>query len=167
MVISEASAAIGSIKTALDIAKAIAGLKSATDVNSAVIDIQRALLDAQTAAFDDRERQADQQRRIAELENKLSQVHQWEGEKSRYKLTETETGALVYALLPEHANGDPEHRLCVKCFNEDRKSILQVHRRHSGGEIVQCHHCNIKMTLSPFPPVRAVRDSNLSNWMAR
>ncbi len=149
--LAEASAAIGSIKVAMDIAKGASGLKSETEINLAVIDIQRALLDAQSAAFDDRERHAELQRRVAELESQLDQVQQWEAEKARYKLTESVTGSLIYVLKPDSANDDPDHRLCVKCFNEDRKSVLQVVRRDSGGESVQCHHCNIKMTLSPFP----------------
>lgn len=149
--IGEASAAISSIKAALDIAKGVSSLKTATDVNLAVIDIQRALLDAQLAAFEDRERHAVQQQRIAELEAKLSQIDQWEAEKARYVLTETPTGKLVYALKPDCANGEPDHRICVKCFNENRKSVLQVTARHSGGEAVICENCQTKATLSPFP----------------
>ena len=161
--ISEASAAIGSIKAAMDIAKGAAGLKSEVEINLAVIDIQRALLDAQSAAFEDRERQISQQRRVAELEDQLVRVHQWAEEKARYKLTETPSGALVYSLKPECANGDPDHRLCVKCFNEDRKSVLQVKTRHSGGERVQCQHCNDLMLLSPFPKTRVDMDHG-SDW---
>lgn len=163
--ISEASAAISSIKAAIDIAKGAAGVKTATEINLAIIDIQRALLDAQSAAFDDHERQTELQRRIKELETQLAQVHNWEAEKGRYQLTETITGTLVYALKPECANGDPNHRLCVKCFNEDRKSVLQVVNRHSGGEIVQCPHCKVKLTVSPFPDVTNVSFSNGQSWL--
>ena len=148
---TEASAAVSSIKVALDIAKGAVGLKSATDINLAVIDIQRALLDAQSAAFDDRARQAGLQRQINELEEQLRQVSQWELEKSRYKLTESETGKLVYTLIPEQSNNEPDHHLCVTCFNLNRKSVLQVVNRHSGGESVSCHHCKEKITLKAFP----------------
>ena len=164
--IVEASAAIGGIKAALDMVKGVAGLKSATDINLAVIEIQRALLDAQSAAFDDRERHAAQQVRIAELEAKLSEIDRWEADKARYQLIETATGVLVYVLKQDSANGDPDHKLCVKCFNEDRKSVLQVVRRHGGGERVECHHCNVKMNLSPFPPVQVDNGRGRSSWMA-
>ena len=152
--IAEVSAAMSSIKAAMDIAKGVAGLKSDTEINLAVIEIQRTLLEAQLAAFEDRERQSALQNRIAELEADLTRVHQWTASKARYQLTETATGSLVYALKPECANGDPDHRLCVKCFDEDRKSVLQVITRNSGGESVMCHRCNTKMTLSPFPKIK-------------
>ena len=165
--ITEASAAISSIKAAIDIAKGAAGLKSEAELNLAVIEIQRALLEAQAAAFDDRERQAALQRRVVELETNLAQVHLWEEEKARYKLTECATGALVYALKPESANDDPDHRICVKCFDEDRKTVLQVVRRFGGGERVECPHCKVKMDLNPFPPPNVNNVRPISSWMAR
>ena len=161
--IAETGAAIGSIKAAMDIVKGATGLKSETEINLAVINIQRALLDAQSAAFDDRERHTAQQRRVTELELELAKVHQWEEEKARYQLTECATGTLVYVLKEDFANGDPVHRLCVKCFDEDRKSVLQVENRHSGGESVRCHHCNNKMVLSPFPRVK-IDMGRASGW---
>ena len=161
--IAETGAAIGSIKAAMDIVKGAAGLKSETEINLAVIDIQRALLEAQSAAFDDRERHSAQQRRVSELEAELAKVHQWEDEKARYQLTECATGTLIYVLKADCAKGEPEHRLCVKCFDEDRKSVLQVENRHGGGESVRCHHCNVKMVLSPFPKVQ-IDMGRRSSW---
>jgi hypothetical protein len=163
--IGEASAAIGSIKAAIEIAKGASGLNAKTDINLAVIEIQRALLEAQSAAFDDREKLASQNKRIAELEAELSQVHSWEADKARYKLTETATGVLVYALKPECVGDEPDHRLCVRCYNEGRKSVLQVRQRHSGGESVECQHCEAKMTLSPFPKVQINQGIRRSSWM--
>ena len=162
--IGEASAVVASIKAAMDIAKGASGLKSETEINLAVIAIQRALLEAQTAAFDDRERLAAQQRQIVELESQLTQIRNWEADKARYKLTEAATGVLVYALKPECADGEPDHRLCVNCLNDGRKSVLQVVARHSGGERVGCHHCSFKSTLSPFPAANVDRGSR---WDSR
>ena len=164
--ITEAGAVISSIKAATDIAKGISGLKSTTDINLAVIDIQRALLEAQSAAFEDRERQAGQQKRISELEQRLSQFEGWEADKARYKLTETATGVLVYALRPECAEGEPDHRLCVSCYNQGRKSVLQVVNRHGGGERVECGHCNKKVNLSAFPPIQTDIGGRGSGWTA-
>jgi hypothetical protein len=163
--IGEVSAALSGIKVSFDMLKNAVSLKSDTKINEAVIEIQKALLTAQSAAFEDRERLAAQQVRIAELEAKLSEIDRWEKDKARYQLTETATGALVYALKQNCANGDPDHKLCVKCFNEDRKSVLQVVSRHGGGERVKCLHCNVKQELSPFPKVVNDMGYSIPSWI--
>src|SRR4051812_25308579 len=114
--IVEAGAAVGGIKTALDMLKGVRALKSETEVNQAVIDIQRILLEAQSAAVEDKERQIGFLDRIAKLEARLAERHGWETEKRRYRLTEFSTGRFAYVLVDEMAGDEPTHKLCAKCF---------------------------------------------------
>lgn len=153
--IAEAGAALGSIKTALDMLKGVRVLKSETDINLAVIDIQRTLLEAQAAAVDDRERQMGLLGRIAKLEAKLAERDEWEREKRRYRLTEFSDGRFAYVLIDELANDEPSHKLCAKCYNDGRKSILQTVNKHSGGESVWCQSCKEKTILAEFPKQHA------------
>lgn len=148
--ITEASAAISSIKTAADIAKGLSALKSEADVNIALIDIQRTLLDAQTAALADKSTIDSLGRRISELEDRIRGFESWEKERARYVLTASPLGAHTYDLRPNLADGEIPHRLCVACFNDRKKSVLHVKAKHSGGEIIYCPRCDKDLTLAPF-----------------
>lgn len=163
--ITEASAAISGIKTAMDMLKGIHSLKSEADINSAVINIQRTLLDAQASALIDREKHMELLSRIEQLDKQISSGNKWDEERARYELKEFPTGAFAYVLCEGKANGEPPHKLCTKCFHEGKKSILQVKHKRSGGESVTCTNCNQTMTLSPFPPVQI--DYGTSSWLAR
>lgn len=163
--IVEAGAALGSIKTALDMLKGVRALKSETDINLAVIEIQRILLEAQAAAIDDRERQMGLLDRIAKLEAKQAAREEWKDEMRRYRLTEISDGRFAYVLVEEMANDEPSHKLCVKCFNEGRKSILQTLNKHSGGESVWCQHCKEKTILAPFQNQHAQTVRNRRPWI--
>ena len=168
--ITEASAALGGIKAAVDMVKGITALKSESDINQAVIAIQRILLDAQASALADGEKQSEQQARIADLERRLSSIEQWENEKSRYDLTEFPTGKFAYVLKQTDERGEPSHRLCVSCYDRESKSVLQVKRRHGGGESVYCPICKDTMVLSEFPPIQNIDREDFAgphDWMAR
>ncbi len=148
--IVETTAAFNGIRGALDIAKGINALKTEVERNQAVIDIQRALLDAQSGTLDDKQKMSELSSRIAHLESELAQKQQWEDEKNRYALTQSQLGAYTYDLKPELANGEVSHRLCANCYGDDKKSILHVTVKHSGGEIVECGKCKSKLQLSNF-----------------
>ena len=152
--IVEAGAALSSIKTAIEMVRGVHSLKTGTDINLAIISIQQTLLDAQSAALQDREKQMELLSTIAELSKRLDARNALEQDKGRYTLTEFPTGRFAYVLKPEAANGEPSHKLCTTCFNDGKKSILQVKQKHSGGESVICPTCKEALTLSPFPPIR-------------
>lgn len=149
--ISEISASLGGIKTAIDLLGGMRSLKTESDINQAVIQIQRTLLDAQASALRDHEKNLGMINKIAELELSLSKLQENRIEKERYKLTEFPTGKLAYVLKEDDDRGDPSHRLCVKCWDEGKRSVLQVQQKHSGGESVRCPNCEEKLVLYPFP----------------
>jgi hypothetical protein len=146
---AEAGAVFGSLKATLDIAKCIHSLKSETDINQAVIEIQRMLLEAQQAALADQQERASLVGKIAELERKIDLHNAWENEKDRYRLAEFSEGRHAYVLKEGREDGEPKHKLCAKCYNEGRKSILQT-IRSNGGEKVRCQTCKEDTTLTPF-----------------
>jgi predicted Holliday junction resolvase-like endonuclease len=161
--IGEASAAISSIKTAVEMLKGIHAVKTQVDINSAVIDIQRVLLDAQASALQDRQRQMELMKNIEDLERKITEFQNDILDKSRYHLTEFPTGNFAYVLKIDRANGDPIHKICANCFNEGVKTILQIIRKHSGGELAQCKRCEKSILLHPFPDIQVPRTRN--SWM--
>jgi hypothetical protein len=148
--ITETMSAIGGIKTAIDMAKGISALKSEAEINQAIIDIQRTLLEAQDAAFSDKEAIAKLSEENKALETQLKHAGDWDTEKQRYVLTRSETGAYAYDLKPELANGEVAHRLCMTCFGNDKKSILQTTEKFGSGERVTCYHCKTEFLLANF-----------------
>ena len=69
------------------------------------------------------------------------ELENWEHESERYKLTTLATDILVYTLKPGKENGEPPHMLCVKCYNERKKSILQRKLKSMAGVTYICHTC--------------------------
>ena len=119
----------------MDMAKGIAALKTEAEVNQAIIDIQRTLLDAQGAAFADRELIAKLSNEKLALEKKMAAFDDWAAEKKRYRLAKSNVGTFTYELRPEFAEGEVVHHLCVTCFDNGRKSVLQ------GDGYASCHAC--------------------------
>lgn len=161
----EASAAYEGIKQALGIASGIVNLKTETEINRAIIDIQRKLLDAQQAAFEDQRALDGLRREISDLNDRLSAKGDWEQERRRYVLTESPGGAFTYDLRPDASNGEIHHRLCVKCFDDGKRSILHTKAKHSGGEIVYCATCQQDLTLAKFnASARVIRNDRGFDW---
>ena len=148
--IVETVSVLGGIKTAMDMAKGIAALKSETEINQAIINIQQALLDVQAAAFSDKEVIARLNGEVSALEKQIQDSTDWEIVKARYVLTISKIGAYTYDLKPDLVSEEIFHRLCTKCFEDGTKSILHTRAKHSGGEIVVCPKCQFELILSDF-----------------
>jgi Zn finger protein HypA/HybF involved in hydrogenase expression len=121
----EIAAGLGSLKTALDIAKALWAISDAAERNSKILDLQRAIGDAQLSAINARAAHDDQVQQIRALEKEIARLKAWDGEKERYQLRQVGSGAFVYALKGTMANGEPAHWLCANCYQKREKGVLQ------------------------------------------
>jgi len=118
MVVTEAIAGLGAIKTAFDMAKALENIHEAVARDRAVIDLQKEILAAQQAQFSLVERARDLEKQVAAFER-------WDAESRRYEMKDYGGGTIAYALKPEMANAEPSHALCSACFQRRKKGILQ------------------------------------------
>jgi hypothetical protein len=150
--IGEASAAFGSIKVAMDMAKGISALQSEVEINQAIIEIQRNLLDAQSAALADKETISNLRDEIAKLQITLDTKQNWEAEKARYVLVKSECGTFFYELKPEYSDDETSHRLCSNCFHNEKKSILQTTLINLDYERMSCPSCKQKIDVREKPP---------------
>ena len=139
----EIISAISGIKTAIDMATGISALKSEADINQAIIDIQRALREANNVID-----KLSAENKV--LETQIKNNNDWNAEKQRYVLIRSEAGAYTYNLKPELANGEVAPRLCVTCFENDKKSTLQTTEKFGSGERVTCYHCKAEFLLANF-----------------
>jgi hypothetical protein len=77
---------------------------------------------------------------LKQLSNELRKDDHFEKEKARYELSTTPSGALVYKLRADAADGQPDHYICPACLAKDRLivfiqgrgdyKICQVNRDH-------------------------------------
>lgn len=144
----EIAAGMSSLKTALDIAKALWTISDATERNSKIIDLQRAIGEAQMSAIQAREAHAAQIDQIRDLKEEIVRLEAWESEKERYELKVAEIGSTVYALKPSMSNGEPPHWLCANCYQQGKKRILQGRGHASGGSRWTCPDCKSELAMS-------------------
>lgn len=144
---AEISAAVASVKTVLDLAKAAHELSNHNELLSAVYEVQTKLIDATTAVIASQDKQSALNDRVEELKKQLREIENWEREIKRYKLYEfPSTKTLVYALKEGMENGEPLHYLCATCLNQDKKTILQPR-----GYLLFCPTCKMSIAARPAP----------------
>jgi hypothetical protein len=138
--VGEVFAGLGAIKTAFDIAKGLKDIDDAARRNAAVIELQEKILTAQ-------QEQMALVERIGELEEQIGRFETWEAEKKRYKLTDYGGGTFAYALKPEEAKGEPEHRICAHCYESGHRALLQFAHKSGGQDYFDCLRCKTKQAF--------------------
>lgn len=140
------SAGIASLKTAADMAKAVADVSTAVGVQGKVFELQRAILAAQQDTFAAQQTQSALLQDKAELEERLRQYERWEVEKTRYRLVEVGAGGFAYTLREDATGNDPQHYICVHCYERGRKSVLtKVHIPAGRAKMLRCQPCGAEI----------------------
>jgi len=155
------SSAASSLQAAGQLVKSLIGLKVTADVQAKIIELQAVIFAAQGDALAAQSEQFALAQRVRDLETEVAKAKAWEAEKERYQLQEFPTGVFAYALKPDAANGEPPHRICPNCYQEGRKSILQIVFKERGGEVVDCQRCGKRLELAeaaPLPVIEYNRD---------
>jgi hypothetical protein len=101
------AAAIGSLKTAADIAKGFLSLRETAAVQGKVIELQGHILAAQSSALAGQSDQLSLLEEIRSLKAKMAELEAWGAEKKRYELKNVGYSALVYVLKPEERGSTP------------------------------------------------------------
>src|SRR2546422_9537489 len=122
------AAAVSSLKAAGEIAKGLMSLKTATDIQAVAIDLDQKIIDAQHQVFAANQAQSALVDRVRELEGQITAMKDWGAQKQRYKLVVPFTGCTLYALKESMSEGEAPHYLCANCFQESKRSFLQLIR---------------------------------------
>jgi ribosomal protein L32 len=156
--LSEIVAGIGALKTASEIAKTLIDIDDKVALNELAIKLQTQILTAQEAAIS-------AQGRIQELEAVVRASDEWKEQKDRYKLVDYGAGTFAWELRPECSNGEPAHRVCPKCFEKRKRSILQFkNRTYAHQDFFVCNSCETEFffgAYNPGEPVRARTNFNV------
>lgn len=124
--LSALAAALSSLNAAKDIAQAMIDLRDGAAFQAKLIEFQSKLLDANNAAFAAQDERAALLEQIRALEEKVASFETWDAEKKRYELKQFGSGAFAYALKPEAHGAEPMHQICANCYENRKKSILQI-----------------------------------------
>jgi hypothetical protein len=117
--VGELFGSLSAFKTMFDMAKALRDIHDVTTRDRAVIELQKEILSAQ-------QQQATLIERVRDLEKEVARFETWETEKKRYELKALARGAYAYSLKAEEQGIEPPHYICTACYENCKKSILQI-----------------------------------------
>lgn len=141
-----------SINAIRQIAKAMLDIRDAETMQSRAADLYKVAVEALERALDARAAQSDLIEEKRALEAQIAEFEAWDREKERYALAEVGAGALVYAVKEPHRGAEPVHWLCAACYQQRKKSILQITgARGPMGEtqVWGCPACKAEIRVRP------------------
>ena len=147
---AEITAAIQSVKTVSELAKAASSMANHNDLMAAVSEVNSRLMDATAVALASQERQSELLNRVAQLEKELETLRERQRVAKRYQLHKFPTGSLAYRLNEEHELTEPPHFLCAKCVDDGGHTKLQPWGSHR----LKCMTCGTVIQTKFAPPVQ-------------
>lgn len=145
--LAEITAGYQATKATIDIARGIHALKSEAEVNSAVIEIQRLTIDAQHSLMAAQERHTAMSAQIGDLEKEVARLKIWSTERDKYALRAVDTHGFAYMRKEGFEEGEPPHWLCVQCFDDGSKSVLQKQSENGPHATHRCNRCSSTITI--------------------
>ena|SRR5688572_17467556 len=133
--------AISGLKVAANIAKAIKDLQSLSEVQAKAIELQSVIMEAQSGTLSAQQEQFVLIDRIRALEEKVADMKAWDETKKRYSLKPTGAGSFAYALNKECETAEPAHWICTTCYENAKRSILQLSGRNRDADTHACYVC--------------------------
>lgn len=148
--VGQITALLGSLKTAGEITSALISFRDASVVEGKVRELNGVILAAQSSAIAAHLSQMDLLDRVRTLEAEIARMKEWDASKAAYRLAAVGTGAFAYVFKPSVDGSEPPHWLCVKCYDERRKSILQSNGRTKDNRynIWHCPTCRSEIIVS-------------------
>lgn len=146
----EITAAVQSLRTLGELAKAANSLANQHEIVMAVSDVNAKLVDAMTVALASQERHSALLAKISKLEHEIGELRTKQCEAEKYSLHKFPTNALAYRLRNEYEIMQPGHYICAKCHDCGTHSKLQPW----GSRRLKCSTCEtiIQTEVDPLLP---------------
>ncbi|MBR0722062.1 hypothetical protein JQ612_07845 [Bradyrhizobium manausense] len=149
MAAGEIAAAVTGIRAALDITKAMVGLRDAEAFRAKSIELQGVVLDAFEKAIEAREAYSVQADRIRALETEVADLKTWDAEKQKYELKPIGQASMARILKPDARGTEHPHWLCPNCFERGKKTLLHNSNRIERGHLlVACNECKLTLPVN-------------------
>ena len=141
MDITTITTAYNGLKVAKDIFTGLNVLKIETATLEQINDAVKKVGEAQDALFTMREELFRLQTENKDLSTQIDESDNWDNQLSKYTLTKTSDGAVVYKF-----NEEPEHYICPSCVSKKSIEILQDNRTMSGK--YRCVGCDSEFPIN-------------------
>jgi hypothetical protein len=149
---AEIAAAITGIRSALEVTKAMVGLRDAEAFRTKSIELRGLILESLDKAIEARETYSTQLDRVRALEAEIASLKDWNAEKKDYELKGVGEGAVAYMLKPEKRGSEPPHWLCPNCYTKGQKSFLNPTGVNAGrGWLYKCPGCSAQPSCTHLP----------------
>lgn len=129
------AAAVTNANAVKDISKSLVTLRDEEMIRSRVFELTTNLMELQQQLMTAQLEQMTLIKRIEELESELKKAQKQDDLTERYIRHRFETGHHAYVLRSEFQEGEPEHFLCSRCFENGLRITLQ------GKQVLKCPHC--------------------------
>jgi hypothetical protein len=143
MLITEISAAFGTVKTSVDLLKTLLNVTRDEDVRNAVFEIQNELLSLQDRLFATNARFEEQSSKLDCLQKQLDERDRWDDEAKKYDLFHPAQGMSVY-----RNRMDMQIWACPSCFGNRKISILNRPAFEYRNYV--CHACKFEIMPTPI-----------------
>jgi hypothetical protein len=145
---SQVGVVLANLRTAVEIAKSLLGLKDASKAKEKIGEILTDLVAAQERVL---AVQQDLSKLVAEndeLKKENLSLKAWETEKRNYTLRQIAVGVFAYVYTPTEGAAHEDHAVCCRCYDDGKRSILQ--RQHQlSSPTIECTRCGMKIHLPP------------------
>ena len=142
---SAITSAIGSLKTATEIVKAINEIDRGVEINGKVIELQQVILSLQSNLMQVQVELANSQQENFTLTKKVTALENDASFEFGYELYQVQAGIFVYKSKGESPQS--EHWLCTNCFGKRQKSILQQYGTNDSGNHYLCPSCDFRLSV--------------------
>ena len=140
MDIPSIGAAIASVKALKDILQSVVNLKIDSDTLSRINEAQHQVANLLGALLDTQGDLFALQNETQDLRRQIQIQEAWDKRKARYRITETDGGAVVYECVAYDYENEPKHYACPRCIEKLTIQILQVMEDRDSG-LFECPDC--------------------------
>jgi hypothetical protein len=138
----EIASALAGIKTVSELVTLTLKLKVDSAVTEKAVESQSAIISLQSAVLGVQVQNQELLEENKNLKQKLIDTEKWDEEAQKYTLAKVGGyDSLAYVLKPEYKDTAPEHWLCIYCYEEKRKSMLQRSGSKEGRALFTCGRC--------------------------
>lgn len=128
-------------KTAIDLAKTIKDYTDDIELKSKTAELYTSIISLQGDAMSMQSENHTLLQENHSLREKLMNIEKWQQDSARYELREISPMVFVYSTKEVDDCKEPKHWICAKCYENNKKSILQKAKQTPTGTKYICHNC--------------------------
>lgn len=149
--INELLVASQSVQALGSLLKAANGLANYSEIVEKMADVHAKLMQANAVALSAQEKQAGIAAELQDLRTEVTRLKDWSAEASNFEVREVAQGVFVMLPVTHVGKYQSAQKLCVNCFNQGNKSLLQQQHIEIGRQLsLICHRCKANVIFRHY-----------------